>query len=126
MDLNLVTNIETCYVDIPQLLYYSHIPSAILALTIGIFVFLKNREMLISKILFTICIAFSLWSLFSLITWTSYDSRLIMAVWSIFGFLYAFIYISSLYFFYVFIDKKDISLCSKVGSAESSIIIKIY
>ncbi|MFH0969834.1 MAG: histidine kinase dimerization/phospho-acceptor domain-containing protein, partial [Patescibacteria group bacterium] len=99
--------------SVPQLLYYSHIPVAIISLILGIFVFWKNRA-LISKILLTISIIFSLWLFLSLITWTNIDSRLIMLVWSFFGLLYSLIYVLSLYFVYVFIDKKDIFFFKKV------------
>lgn len=99
--------------SIPQLIYYSHIPTAIVALFIGFFVYLKNRNLL-SKILFSITIVFSLWLFFSLITWTNIDSQLIMFFWSLFGILYGLIYILSFYFVYVFIEKKDISFRNKI------------
>ena len=43
MNFNLVTNIANCYYDIPALLYYSHIPSAIVMFLIGFFVYIKNK-----------------------------------------------------------------------------------
>lgn len=107
MDYNLITNIEGCYVEIPSLLYYSHIPTAIIALLIGFFVYLKNKSSLINKILFGIAVSFSFWVLFSLITWLMYDSRIIMFVWSFFGILSALIFILFIYFVYVFINKND-------------------
>lgn len=94
--------------SVPSLLYYSHIPSAIIALIIGFFVYFKNRN-LVSKILLTISILFSIWSFLSLITWTNIDSRLIMFAWSFFGILFSLIFAASFYFIYVFIDKKDVS-----------------
>jgi len=96
----------------PALLYYSHIPTAIISLLIGFFVFYKNRT-LASKILFAISIVFSLWIFSSLIAWTNIDSRIIMFSWALSGLLYSSIYILGLYFVYVFIDKKDISIWIK-------------
>lgn len=46
MGFNFVSNIKSCYVDVPNLLYYSHIPTAILALAISVYVFLKINHWL--------------------------------------------------------------------------------
>lgn len=98
---------------VPSLLYYSHIPAIIVSLWLGFFVFFKNRSLL-SKLLLSISSFFSIWVFFNLIAWTSPDSRLVMFIWSFFGVLYSFIYVLCLYFVYVFIDKKDISLKKKI------------
>jgi signal transduction histidine kinase len=114
MDFNFVSNIQTCFdlvrdnVNI-SLIYYTHIPSAIISLIIGFFILMKNRNLL-SKILFSISLVFSLWIVCSLITWTSYDSRMYMFFWSFFGILTSIIYILSSYFSYVFIFEKDVSI----------------
>ena len=99
--------------SVPKLLYYSHVPTAIIALLFGFFVFFKNRT-LVSKILLAIAIIFSLWLFSSLIVWTNIDSSLIMFAWSLFGILYALIYVLSLYLVYVFIEKKDLFLKGKL------------
>lgn len=96
------------------LLYYSHIPTAILGLIVGIFVLIKSKYSLPSKLLLCMTGSFFLWSLSSLIQWTNIDSRLIMFAWSLYPLAYILIYIFSLYFIYVFIDKKDIALKMKV------------
>lgn len=95
------------------LLYYSHIPTALVALLIGFFIYFKSGRVLSSKILLGMTVAFFFWSFFSLITWTNVDSRLIMFVWSFFPIIYTLIYLLSLYFVYVFIDKKDIGFKMK-------------
>jgi len=114
MDYNLISNIESCYMDIPQLLYYSHIPSALIALLIGFFVYFKNRSLLLNKILFYISLVFSCWVSFNLILWLSHDSRMIMFFWSLFGILNSLLFILCLYFVYVFFDKKDAGLKMKI------------
>jgi signal transduction histidine kinase len=96
----------------PALLYYSHVPTAIISLFIGFFVFYKNRT-LVSKILFTISVVFSLWVFLNLIVWTNIDSKIIMFSWSFFGILNALLFILSFYFVYVFINKKDLSFGKK-------------
>lgn len=95
--------------EAPPLLYYSHIPTAIIALLIGAFVYLNNRGNLAARLLFLISVAFLLWILCDLVTWVSNDSDIIFFVWSFFGILYALISILSVYFSFAFLEKKDIS-----------------
>lgn len=100
--------------DVPPLLYYSHIPAMIISFLLGLYIFYKDKYSLISKILLALSVTFSIWAFFNLMTWTNNDSDIIMFVWSLLGILYALIYILSLYFVYVFVDKKDISLFKKI------------
>jgi len=124
MEYNLVTSLESCLFDAaptflifakgaPQLLYYSHIPAAIISLLVGFFVYFKNKT-LAGRLLLFLSIIFSFWVFISLIVWTNLDSRIIMVLWSFFGILYSLIYVLSLYFVYVFIDKRDISFIKKI------------
>ena len=120
MDFNIVTFNEVCYqtiqdnADFLRLIYYSHIPTAIIALWMSFFIFFKSGKLLSSRLLLTVSILFSLWSLMDLITWTSYDTKLTMFTWATLGLLFILIFSVSLYFTYVFFDKKDISLKMKV------------
>ena len=98
----------------PLLLYYSHIPTAIVALFIGFFVFFKSKKSIAAKILLVLTIVFALWNLLNLVVWTNADSALMMFVWALFSLLYAFIYILSVYFVYTFIDKKDVGFPVKI------------
>jgi hypothetical protein len=99
--------------DVPSLLYYSHIPSAILALLIGVFVYLNARQLLLNKLLFTLSIAFSLWVVVSLISWTNIHSDFLLFTWTFYGILSSLISIISIYFVSVFLNKKDISFTQK-------------
>lgn len=118
MDYNTAYNLEACRVVVDQvtrILYYSHIPTAIVALVVGCFVFFKSKRSLAGGILLFISILFSIWSVLDLIIWVNYDKNsLIMFTWSLLGIITSLIFILSLYFFYVFIDKKDISLTKKI------------
>jgi signal transduction histidine kinase len=99
--------------DLPGLLYYSHIPVALMALLVGFFVFFNNRKELLNKLLFLIALCFAAMTLVNLTAWTNIDSRVILFAWSFFGVLQALISILSIYFIYVFIYKKDVSLILK-------------
>jgi signal transduction histidine kinase len=109
MDFNLITNIEACHVSVPALLYYSHLPAALISLMVGAYVFFKNRNNISAKFLFFISIVFSVWTTFDLLTWatqTSYNSMIIMLLWGIMNLLEPLLFLLFLYFAYTFIYKK--------------------
>jgi len=115
---NFITHIQSCSELIKQtvpinLVLYSHIPTSALALFIGIFVLLKAKRTLLSKILFLISLTFSLWSLCDLVTWVSTNSMLTMFSWSLFLLLNTLIYMFSMYFSYVFATGKDLTVKAK-------------
>ena len=96
--------------DIPTLFYYTHVPVTMVALLVGFFVFFNNRQALLNKLLFAISICFSLWTLTNLFLWTNIQSDLLLFVWTLYVVLFSFISIFSIYFTYVFLEKKDVSL----------------
>jgi len=110
---NFVTNAESCYVDIPNLLYYSHIPAAVIAFGIGLFVLLKNRD-LAGKLLFLFSLTFSFWIFCNLILWISYNTQVIMFFWSLTYIIEAMIFIWSFYLSYVFVKQKDANIFLKI------------
>ncbi|MDD4803920.1 MAG: ATP-binding protein [Candidatus Pacebacteria bacterium] len=99
--------------SVPELLYYSHIPTVIISLMIAIFVYIKNRN-LASKILLALTSVFSIWVFLNLISWTNIDSKIIMFSWSFFGVLTLLLSVLSLYLTYVFINKKDVLIKTKI------------
>ncbi len=121
MNTNLITNLDTC---IPSalsmlngsfnLLYYSHVPVIIISVFLGFFVFLKGGGKILSKVFFSLSLVFALWSILDLFTWLSTDTRVIMFAWSLTGVIEVLFFVLSLYFVYVFIEKRDISLKSKI------------
>ncbi|MBU2220666.1 hypothetical protein KKD81_01875 [Patescibacteria group bacterium] len=96
--------------DLPGILYYSHVPAIILALLTGAFVLWSDHRSLLNKLLFGLCLSFSLWSLGTLITWTNIHSDILLFVWSFLGPIAAFISVLSIYFTYVFLQKRDVGL----------------
>lgn len=99
--------------DVPALLYYSHVPTAVVAIVIGSFVFLSGRRYLINQLLFAISACFSLWVVSNLILWTNIHSDFMLFVWSFLRVLSSLISILSIYFIYVFLEKKDVSVLLK-------------
>ncbi|MFA5080192.1 MAG: ATP-binding protein [Candidatus Paceibacterota bacterium] len=116
MSYNLVSNISSYCVSVPVLTYFSHIPTAIVALLLSSFVYYKTRKdnILTSKILLFISMSFALWTTLDLIIWTSNDSRQIMFAWSIVNLIEILSSSATLYFSYVFLEKKDVPLKYKI------------
>ncbi len=118
MNYNTPENLAACATIVKEalsLLYYSHIPTSAIVLLIGLFVLFESKKSLAGKLLLSIAIAFSLWSFIDLSVWLNYDKNtLLMFAWSFFGILFLLIYVLSVYFVYVFIDKKDISFFKKI------------
>lgn len=112
MDFNTPENIAVCSKIVQEasaLLLYSHIPTALIALALGVFVLVKNNS-IVSRLLFYITLSFLAWCTIDLVVWFSYDnSTLLMFAWSLYGLIFTSIFITSLYFIYVFFDGKDIS-----------------
>jgi len=118
MNFNLVSFSETCHVwrqtSMPQLLYFSHIPTAIIALILGIFVYFKNKNSLAGKILLFVSFFFFLWCVDDIILWLHDDSRVVTFFWSFINLVELLIFSGTLYFSYVFLEKKDAPLRYKV------------
>lgn len=119
MNYNEITNIEICHafknaVDF-NLIYYSHIPTAIISVFIGLFVILKNKRSLQSIILLSIALSFSFWVTQSLAIWEyGYNSVTTMFSWALISISEVLFFIFSLYLVYVYVDKKDISFAQKL------------
>ncbi len=118
MEFNFLQNIQYCkgIVDgVSGLLYYSHIPSIIIGLLIGIFVLFKTKFSLLGKILFFITLVFSLWVVSDLFIWIFYfQNSVVMTAWAPTEIFAILLFILCLYFVYVFVEKRDVSLWSKI------------
>jgi len=100
--------------DVPAILYYAHIPATIISLLISLYAFWSDRKSLLNRLLLTISVLFSLWTISTLIGWTNIHSNLMIFVWSFSGIILSSIAISCIYFIYVFLEKKDIPTWLKI------------
>ena len=66
------------------------------------------------RVFFLLAFLLATWSVLDLFTWLSWDSRVIMLTWAITTIIEPLIFTMSLYFVYVFINKKDAPLKHKV------------
>jgi signal transduction histidine kinase len=79
-------------------------------LLVGFYVFFNDRHSLLNQLLLAISISFSLWTVSILIEWTNIHSNFILFVWGFQGLLFSLIAIFCIYFIYVFLEKKDVSI----------------
>lgn len=112
---------NSCYIFISSidakeviLTNYSHIIPIVISLLLSIFVYIKSNKGLLSKAFLYFTITFSLWLIGDLITWTSYNYNLIYSAWSPLDFIEIVSYIFGLYFIWIFINKKDLSINKKI------------
>lgn len=98
----------------PQLLYYSHIPAIVVPLLAGFFVYSKSRNFFASKILLLLTLLFPAWSFIDIVLWTNNDSRVIMLFWTLINMFEVLISLTTFYFLYVFIEKKDVPFSGKL------------
>ncbi len=98
----------------PPLLFYAYIPAIAVALAFGYYIFIKDNRSLQSKLLLGIALSFSIWVLNLLFQWTVAYIKIDMFSWQITPFFEILIPILSIYFTYVFINKKDIPLSAKI------------
>jgi hypothetical protein len=80
---------------------------------VGVFLLLSAKKSLSAKLLFLISIFFVSWIFLSLLSWTNIHADFILFIWPFFGISQAFISILSIYFIYVFVEKKDVSFFIK-------------
>lgn len=110
--------------DVPTILYYAQVPATLIALLISFYAFWNGRHLLLNKLLLVISVLFSFWTLSTLIAWTNIHSNFIMFVWSFFGLILGLISIFSIYFIYVFLEKKDVS--SKIKGVFFALLAPIF
>lgn len=100
--------------DAPELLYYSHIPATLLALIVGLFVYLNGRKNLLNQLLLLLAISFSAWTTANLTLWTNIHVDYLLFLWPFLAVSYALISILSIYFIQVFISRKDAGVGQKL------------
>lgn len=98
----------------PPLLYYAYIPIVIASLVFGLFIFLKDRKSLLSRLFASITVAFSLWVVNIIVQWIATPNSVIYFAWQLTAILEIAIFLLAIYFVDVFITHKDISQSKKI------------
>ena len=97
----------------PPLLFYSYIPIMLLTIFVGFLIFVGEKRNIVNQLFFGISLAFSLWILSVLVQWTASQADIVMFAWQMLVVFEIAIYIFSLYFLFVFLNKKDITFFYK-------------
>ncbi|MCB9806118.1 HAMP domain-containing histidine kinase [Candidatus Nomurabacteria bacterium] len=98
-----------------NLIYYSHLFPALIALLLAVFVLLNNPKGQLNRMLFLLTLVFTLWSLSDLILWAMDRADYIMFFWSILIHFDVLIYVISYYFVYFFLFKSFAPLKHTLG-----------
>ena len=94
-------------IEVPVLVYYSHLTAIIVTLLLSLFIILNNRS-LSARLLAAISLLFTGLGVIDIFLWTQIDSRILMFLWSFWLFIFIAIYLLSFYFLYTFIKKRDL------------------
>ena len=113
-------HIQYCFENLSSqmsvgLLLYSHIPTALVALFFGGFLFFKTKNIL-GTTFFATCIFFALWCFFDLVSWYTFFSHTTMFSWSLEDLFALIFFLFSYYFIYSFITKRDLPKWQKLSS----------
>ncbi len=100
--------------NVPNIIYYSHIPNIVISVILGLFILFQNRKSLPNKILFWMILAFEAWVFFALVFWATNRSDVVMFAWLMDILVEPLVYIAAFYMLYVLIEKKDISFGMKL------------
>ncbi len=117
MELSIAEFIELCQWDparflifsgnvFAPLIYYSHFFTLISALLLGFLILIKNPNSPLHKSFFAITFLFSLWIYGDLVLWATEIPAYTMFFWTIINIAEPLIYVCSLLFFYIYINKK--------------------
>jgi len=121
MEYNFITNINGCIESATQmmsgnlnLVYYSHLPVAIISIILGFFVIKKNSSAFSAKCLFFLSMIFSFWIICNLIAWVSSSSINIVFFWSLIAMFDFLIFTSCLFLLYSYKTNDDIPVWLKI------------
>ena len=103
--------------NVLPIVYYSHIPIAILSLFLGIFVLFQSKKSLPNYVLFFTILSFALWVFSDSVYWASNRGDVIMFVWILDVIFEPLVYIGCLYLLYTLIEKKDAPFIAKAITA---------
>lgn len=96
------------------LIYYSHLVPLVISVAFGVYIYVKNRESLVTKLLLCVILFLSIWLFGDLTLWATEHSHITMFFWSVINLVEPFVYALSFYFIYVFVSGKDLSFPIKL------------
>lgn len=98
----------------PNLLFYSYIPIVLLSAIISLFIFIKDKKSLQSRLLLWMVVFFILWVLNILVLWVASYHVILMFGWQMTIVFEVGLFLFAFYFAYVFLNKKDLGFLLKI------------
>ena len=89
--------------------YYIHIPTILISLVIGIYIYRRNIKSRTNQLLLFVILIFSIWALMSLINAITNNSGIVLFTWSTEITIEPLIYIGCLFLVSIFPEKNKIS-----------------
>jgi signal transduction histidine kinase len=102
--------------NVPQLLFYSHIPTMIISLILGLLLYFKNRKNILSRVLLAMIVLFFAWCFFDLILWGTNDPSTVIFFWTSQIIVEPIIYMLGAYLMVIYVKRSDVSFSTKVIS----------
>lgn len=109
----------------PAFLFYAYIPMIFISLFFGMYIFLKDHYSLQSKLLFALSISFVSWIINILFQWMAVSAQVVHFSAQITVFFETTIFIITIYFVSVFLNKKDIAFTLKLFLSAVLIVVLI-
>ncbi len=101
----------------PPFLYYAYLPIIFISLFIGIFIFLKDRKALLSRLALLISITFSAWIINIIGQWINVYANNVHFFWQLTALFETAVFCLTLYFVSVYLNNEDVQQKTKVVSA---------
>lgn len=95
------------------IVYYSHLMPLAISFFLGIFVLIKSKFSLLSKVFFLFVLTFCLWLIGDNTAWLAPNYHLVTFSWASLDYLNILFYVFAAYFFAVFARNEDIRLWEK-------------
>ncbi|MEN9647419.1 MAG: hypothetical protein RLY57_223 [Candidatus Parcubacteria bacterium] len=117
--MDILVNVKYCYDflinQVPvSLILYSHIPTALVAILFGGYVWIRDRRIQ-SFTLFAVCLCFAAWCFLDLASWFAFlGSDKVMFSWSLVDLFALLFFFFSYYFLYTFTTNNDLPLWQKL------------
>ncbi|MFM7088592.1 MAG: sensor histidine kinase [Candidatus Paceibacterota bacterium] len=97
----------------PALLFYAYIPIMAVVLFISNFIIRRDKDAIQHKLLMMLALAFSFWIINIIVQWTAVEASVVYFAWQVTPLLEIFIPLTTVYFTYTFIEKRDVTLWMK-------------
>lgn len=107
----------------PSLLFYAYVPIIVVSLFLGGFVLVKERYSLRSKLLFIVSVIFTLLILNEMLLWIAAPVSVVEFGWQLEPMFRILVSVFTVYFVYVFINKRDIPFTQKLVLSASYISV---